>query len=88
MCDSLRARARISRLIQRRLLSGHSLYQMQVCGDDQSRVDNFDQRLTSDLQALLDGVCCAMFGNSADYLGMSCAMELGSSARSCIDAWL
>jgi ABC-type uncharacterized transport system fused permease/ATPase subunit len=32
------------------------------------RLDNFDQRLTADLQMLLDGLCCVFFGNTNDYI--------------------
>ena len=40
------------------------LYRLSVDGSS----DSIDQRLTSDLQVTLDGFCCALFGNSADYL--------------------
>ena len=31
-------------------------------------MDSIDQRVTTDLQIVLDGFTCVLFGNSADYL--------------------
>jgi ABC-type uncharacterized transport system fused permease/ATPase subunit len=57
-------RKRVGMLTQSRLLKGNVLYNMSVDG----RLDNFDQRLTNDLQILLDGLCCVFFGNTNDYI--------------------
>eukprot|EP00906_Rhabdomonas_costata_P025732 RCo036755 len=56
-------RRRLGRILHRALLKGNTLYRLTLDG----RVDNFDQRITSDLQALLDGLCCCIFGNTSDY---------------------
>jgi ABC-type uncharacterized transport system fused permease/ATPase subunit len=51
--------------IQRRLLKeGMLMYRSTVDGT----MDGLDQRMTSDLQVVLDGFTCVLFGNSADYL--------------------
>lgn len=57
-------RRRLAKLIQKRLFQGNLLYRIQLDG----RLDNFDQRLTTDMQVLLDGVCCVFFGNTNDYI--------------------
>lgn len=51
--------------MQARLLKDNKLlYRLTVDGT----IDNIDQRITSDLQVVLDGFTCVLFGNSADYL--------------------
>lgn len=57
-------RRRVTAHLQQRLFRGKVLYRLQLDG----RVDNFDQRATADLQALLDGLTCALFGNTSDHL--------------------
>jgi len=58
-------RKNISSMFQSRLLKNDKLlYRLTVDGS----IDNIDQRITSDLQSALDGFCCVLFGNSADYL--------------------
>ena len=57
-------RRRLNAHLQQRMFRGHMLYRLQLDG----RADNFEQRATSDLQALLDGLTCAAFGNTSDHL--------------------
>lgn len=70
---SVHMRRRLNAHLQQRMFRGHMLYRLQLDG----RADNFEQRATSDLQALLDGLTCAAFGNSSDHL-VSCATLLSS----------
>ena len=58
------ARRRVARILQRQLLEGNTLYRLTLDG----RVDNFDQRITTDLQEMLNGFTCVLFGNTSDYL--------------------
>jgi ABC-type uncharacterized transport system fused permease/ATPase subunit len=58
------ARRRIGAYLQTALLEGNTLYRLTLDG----RVDNFDQRITSDTQEMLNGFMCVIFGNSSDYL--------------------
>jgi len=65
--DMINARMRrnVAQKVQTRLFKKDTLlYRLTVDGS----LDNIDQRLTSDLQCALDGFCCVLFGNSADYL--------------------
>lgn len=58
-------RKRIEQHLHRRLLSASNLmYRLSIDGT----MDNMDQRITSDLQVALDGICCVLFGNLSDYL--------------------
>lgn len=69
-------RRRVGRKLQNVLLQGNTLYRLTLDG----RVDNFDQRITSDLQALLDGLCSSLFGNTSDYMAYPvgyCLSRLG-----------
>ena len=61
---SVRMRHRLNAHLQQRMFRGHMLYRLQLDG----RADTFEQRATSDLQALLDGLTCAAFGNTSDHL--------------------
>jgi ABC-type uncharacterized transport system fused permease/ATPase subunit len=69
-------RRHLNASLHKSLFTGQMLYRMQLA----NQIDNFDQRITADSQALLNGLCCAMFGNSADYLAypiLYCFARLG-----------
>lgn len=73
-------RQNVATSVQKRLLTGNNklLYRLTVDGS----IDNVDQRITSDLQAMLDGFVCVIFGNSADYLAYPmffCVTRLSAS---------
>eukprot|EP01059_Diplonema_ambulator_P009294 TRINITY_DN1912_c0_g1_i3.p1 TRINITY_DN1912_c0_g1~~TRINITY_DN1912_c0_g1_i3.p1 ORF type:complete len:1248 (+),score=512.08 TRINITY_DN1912_c0_g1_i3:70-3813(+) len=58
-------RKNVASMFHRRLLRKDKLlYRLTVDGT----LDNIDQRVTADVQAMLDGFCTVLFGNSADYL--------------------
>jgi len=70
-------RKNVSETVQRRLLQKDNLlYRLTVDGT----MDNIDQRITSDLQIVLDGFICVLFGNSADYLAYPIVFMIGRFA--------
>ena len=79
-------RQNVATSVQKRLLTSNNklLYRLTVDGS----IDNVDQRITSDLQAMLDGFVCVLFGNSADYLAYPmffCITRLSCSFGNCFN---
>lgn len=65
--------------IQTRLLrSPNLLYRLTVNGT----MDGIDQRMTSDLQVVIDGFDCVLFGNLNDYLAYPLIFTIGRMAFS------
>ena len=62
--NALMRRNLVSMFHRRLFKNDKLLYRLSVDGS----IDSIDQRITSDLQVTLDGFCCVLFGNSADYL--------------------
>ena len=75
-----RMRLRCARSMQMRLLNDKTklLYRLTVDGT----MDTVDQRVTSDLQVVIDGFCCVFMGNSADYLAYPFFFIVGRMAWS------
>eukprot|EP00457_Paulinella_chromatophora_P000427 gb/GEZN01000427.1/.p1 GENE.gb/GEZN01000427.1/~~gb/GEZN01000427.1/.p1 ORF type:complete len:1445 (+),score=226.17 gb/GEZN01000427.1/:111-4337(+) len=58
-------RKNAAEFLQNRLLADNKLcFRMIV----EAKIDNIDQRITSDLQIVMDGFTCVLFGNTPDYV--------------------
>eukprot|EP00457_Paulinella_chromatophora_P000486 gb/GEZN01000486.1/.p1 GENE.gb/GEZN01000486.1/~~gb/GEZN01000486.1/.p1 ORF type:complete len:1328 (+),score=215.67 gb/GEZN01000486.1/:117-4100(+) len=58
-------RKNAAEFLQNRLLADNKLcFRMIV----EAKIDNIDQRITSDLQIVFDGFTCVLFGNTPDYV--------------------
>jgi ABC-type uncharacterized transport system fused permease/ATPase subunit len=75
-----RMRLNAAQTVQKRLLNDKTklLYRLTVDGT----MDTVDQRVTADLQIVIDGFCCVFLGNSADYLAYPFFFIIGRMAWS------